>query len=120
VESKYRNASGYRVRKGNPMCRIDTALVARLIATQFPDWSDLASYRLRRAAVTTGCFTSATGWWSGCPARQLMRRRSKKEQRWLPNLAPGLAISSSARGDLNAVFRVPFSTIFHCIALEKR
>jgi hypothetical protein len=83
----------HRVRKGNLMSEIDTALVARLIATQFPDWSDLPVLPVETGCCDNRMFHLGDRMVVRLPSAEAYAVQVEKERRWLPNLAPALPLT---------------------------
>jgi aminoglycoside phosphotransferase (APT) family kinase protein len=97
-----------------PEIDTDAALASRLVAAQFPQWSELPVTRVE--AVSTDNDLYRIG---GHLAARLPRRRSAvaaiaKEHEWLPRLAPGLPMDVPlpvARGEAAHGYPFPWSVV---------
>jgi len=71
---------------------IDTALVRRLIATQFPEWADLAIRPVEFGGWDNRTFHLGAAMTVRLPSAAHYAEQVAKEQRWLPVLAPQLPL----------------------------
>ncbi|PZV33213.1 aminoglycoside phosphotransferase family protein [Mesorhizobium kowhaii] len=71
---------------------IDTALVSRLIATQFPQWKDLAIRPVEFGGCDNRTFHLGGEMTVRLPSAADYSRQVEKEHRWLPRLAPLLPL----------------------------
>jgi len=71
---------------------IDTALVASLIADQFPQWANLPIERLPSAGTDHAMYRLADDMVVRLPRIRDVARQVETEQRWLPRLAPQLPL----------------------------
>jgi len=71
---------------------IDAALVARLIAAQFPQWADLPIVKAPSAGTDHAIYRLADDMVVRLPRIPGAARQVDKEQRWLPHLAPQLPL----------------------------
>ena len=67
---------------------IDTALVARLIGSQFPQWSGLPIYPAEPNGWDNRTFRLGPDLLVRLPSAEGYAAQVRKEQRWLPLLAP--------------------------------
>ncbi|MGW8768146.1 aminoglycoside phosphotransferase family protein [Streptomyces sp. NPDC055815] len=72
--------------------RIDTALVERLIAAQFPDWAGLPVREVDSAGTDNAMFRLGDEYAVRLPKADWATGQAEKEQRWLPRLAPHLTL----------------------------
>ncbi|MFH8838583.1 aminoglycoside phosphotransferase family protein [Streptomyces sp. NPDC017868] len=72
--------------------RIDTALVERLIAAQFPDWAGLPVREVDSAGTDNAMFRLGDELAVRLPKADWAEGQAEKEQRWLPHLAPHLPL----------------------------
>ncbi|AJF66555.1 aminoglycoside phosphotransferase family protein [Streptomyces vietnamensis] len=72
--------------------RIDTALVERLIAAQFPDWAGLPVREVDSAGTDNAMFRLGDEFAVRLPKADWAEGQAEKEQRWLPHLAPHLTL----------------------------
>ncbi|MFI0929834.1 aminoglycoside phosphotransferase family protein [Streptomyces sp. NPDC021012] len=72
--------------------RIDTALVERLIAAQFPDWAGLPVREVDSAGTDNAVFRLGDELAVRLPKADWAEGQAEKEQRWLPHLAPHLPL----------------------------
>jgi aminoglycoside phosphotransferase (APT) family kinase protein len=75
---------------------IDTDLVRRLIAGQFPEWADLPVRPVELQGVDNRTFRLGTRLTVRLPSAEGYRPQAAKEQRWLPVLAPRLPLAIPA------------------------
>ena len=68
----------------------DASLVRRLIAAQFPEWADLPVRRLASAGTDNALYRLGTTMLVRLPRIHWAAEDVRKEQRWLPELAPHL------------------------------
>jgi len=71
---------------------IDESLVARLLATQFPDWAALPLARISPGGWDNRTFRLGTDMLVRIPSAPAYALQIEKEQRWLPQLAPRLPL----------------------------
>lgn len=71
---------------------IDTALVSRLVATQFPRWKDLAVRPVASGGWDNRTFRLGDDMLVRLPSAAAYSLQVEKEQRWLPRLAPLLPL----------------------------
>ncbi|MGW4704033.1 aminoglycoside phosphotransferase family protein [Streptomyces sp. NPDC004285] len=71
---------------------IDTALVERLIAAQFPDWAGLPVRVVDSAGTDNAMFRLGDAHAVRLPKADWAVGQAEKEQRWLPHLAPHLTL----------------------------
>jgi aminoglycoside phosphotransferase (APT) family kinase protein len=91
---------------------IDADLVARLIASQFPQWADLAVTPVERDGWDNSTFRLGPEMSVRMPTRAQDALSVDKEQRWLPLLARGLPLPIPrplARGEPGLGFPRPWS-----------
>jgi len=91
---------------------IDAALVARLIAAQFPQWADLPVVKLPSAGTDHAMYRLADDMVVRLPRIPRAADQVDREQRWLPHLAPHLPLQVPvplARGAPGQVFPMPWS-----------
>jgi aminoglycoside phosphotransferase (APT) family kinase protein len=69
-------------------------LVRRLIRSQFPDWSDLPLARLQTAGVDNVLFKLGDSLVVRLPREASSLEPLRKEQLWLPQLAPSLPLAT--------------------------
>ncbi|SEC81028.1 aminoglycoside phosphotransferase family protein [Streptomyces sp. TLI_105] len=72
--------------------RIDTALVERLIAAQFPAWAGLPVREVESAGTDNAMFRLGDEHAVRLPKSAWATGQAEKEQRWLPRLAPHLTL----------------------------
>jgi aminoglycoside phosphotransferase (APT) family kinase protein len=72
---------------------IDTELVRRLVAEQFPQWAGLPVCEIPSAGTDNAVFRLGKGMVVRLPRRPDGARQVDKEQRWLPLLAPRLPLT---------------------------
>ncbi|SCE96681.1 aminoglycoside phosphotransferase family protein [Micromonospora mirobrigensis] len=75
---------------------IDVALVRRLVAAQFPGWSDLDVRPVRAGGWDNRTFHLGDTMTVRLPSAPGYVPQVDKEQRWLPRLAPGLPLAVPA------------------------
>ena len=71
---------------------IDTALVSRLVATQFPRWKDLAVRPVASGGWDNRTFHLGDHMLVRLPSAAAYASQVEKEHRWLPRLAPLLPL----------------------------
>lgn len=71
---------------------IDTALVRRLIATQFPEWAQLPVQRVANEGWDNRTYHLGSDMTVRLPSGEGYAAQVEKEQRWLPILAPYLPL----------------------------
>lgn len=71
---------------------IDAALVARLIASQFPQWADLSVRPVEFGGWDNRTFHLGERMVARLPSRAAYAAQVEKEQRWLPQLAVSLPL----------------------------
>ncbi|MFI6420207.1 aminoglycoside phosphotransferase family protein [Streptomyces sp. NPDC050842] len=71
---------------------IDTALVERLIAAQFPEWAGLPVREVDSAGTDNAMFRLGDEFAVRLPKADWAAGQAAKEQRWLPHLAPHLPL----------------------------
>lgn len=71
---------------------IDSALVRRLVATQFPAWADLPVRRVRPGGWDHRTFRLGEALCVRLPSAHHYASQVNKEQHWLPRLAPQLPL----------------------------
>ncbi|KQX59388.1 MULTISPECIES: aminoglycoside phosphotransferase family protein [unclassified Streptomyces] len=76
----------------SPGPAIDTALVERLIAAQFPDWAGLPVREVDSAGTDNAMFRLGDELAVRLPKAAWSEGQAEKEQRWLPHLAPHLPL----------------------------
>jgi aminoglycoside phosphotransferase (APT) family kinase protein len=67
---------------------IDSTLVGRLVAAQFPEWADLSIERVGSAGTDNAIYRLGEDMAVRLPRRQKNTLQLEKERRWLPRLAP--------------------------------
>ncbi|MFF0477108.1 aminoglycoside phosphotransferase family protein [Streptomyces sp. NPDC004284] len=72
--------------------RVDTALVERLIAAQFPDWAGLPVREVDSAGTDNAMFRLGDEFAVRLPKADWAVGQAEKEQRWLPHIAPHLPL----------------------------
>jgi aminoglycoside phosphotransferase (APT) family kinase protein len=72
---------------------IDSTLVARLVAAQFPEWADLPIERVGSAGTDNTIYRLGEHMAVRLPRRQKNTVQLEKERRWLPRLAPLLPLA---------------------------
>ncbi|RWO74226.1 MAG: aminoglycoside phosphotransferase family protein [Mesorhizobium sp.] len=75
-----------------PEVTIDTALVSRLVATQFPRWKDLAVRPVASGGWDNRTFHLGDHMLVRLPSAAAYALQVEKEHRWLPRLAPLLPL----------------------------
>ncbi|WP_329621940.1 aminoglycoside phosphotransferase family protein [Streptomyces sp. NBC_01255] len=75
-----------------PSSLIDTALVERLIAAQFPEWAGLPVREVDSAGTDNAMFRLGDEFAVRLPKADWAAGQAAKEQRWLPHLAPHLPL----------------------------
>ncbi|MFE2723521.1 aminoglycoside phosphotransferase family protein [Kitasatospora sp. NPDC059327] len=75
---------------------IDEALVARLVAAQFPQWAGLPLVKVRSAGTDNAMYRLGTGLTVRLPRIPGAAGDIAKENRWLPFLAPHLPLTVPA------------------------
>jgi aminoglycoside phosphotransferase (APT) family kinase protein len=91
---------------------IDAALVARLIAAQFPQWANLPVVKLPSAGTDHAMYRLADDMVVRLPRMSAVARQVETEQRWLPHLAPHLPLQVPeplGRGVPGQGFPMPWS-----------
>lgn len=91
---------------------IDAALVARLVAAQFPQWADLPVVKAPSAGTDHAMFRLADDMVVRLPRIPGAARQVDTEQRWLPRLAPQLPLQVPVplgRGVPGQGFPMPWS-----------
>ncbi|MFI1654172.1 aminoglycoside phosphotransferase family protein [Streptomyces sp. NPDC020472] len=71
---------------------IDTGLVERLIAAQFPDWAGLPVREVDSAGTDNAMFRLGDEYAVRLPKAEWAAGQAEKEQKWLPRLAPHLTL----------------------------
>ncbi|MFF8836281.1 aminoglycoside phosphotransferase family protein [Streptomyces sp. NPDC015130] len=71
---------------------LDTALVARLVAAQFPEWAGLPVREVDSAGTDNAMFRLGDEFAVRLPKAEWSTGQAAKEQRWLPLLAPHLPL----------------------------
>ncbi|CAM5432299.1 aminoglycoside phosphotransferase family protein [Streptomyces tanashiensis] len=71
---------------------IDTTLVERLIAAQFPEWAGLPVREVNSAGTDNAMFRLGDEFAVRLPKADWAAGQAEKEQRWLPHLAPHLPL----------------------------
>jgi aminoglycoside phosphotransferase (APT) family kinase protein len=71
----------------------DASLVRRLLATQFPQWSDLPIERIQSAGTDNAIYRLGDDMAVRLPRIHWATAQPEKEQRWLPKLAPHLPLA---------------------------
>ena len=71
---------------------IDASLVRRLLAEQFPRWSDLPIRAVRSTATVNAIYRLGDHLYARLPRVEEWARDLDKEWRWLPKLAPRLSL----------------------------
>ena len=71
---------------------IDAALVRRLVAEQFPQWSDLPISAVRSTATVNAIYRLGDHLYARLPRVEAWAKDLDKEWRWLPKLAPRLSL----------------------------
>ncbi|MFC9393067.1 aminoglycoside phosphotransferase family protein [Streptomyces sp. NPDC057027] len=71
---------------------VDTALVERLIAAQFPAWAGLPVREVDSAGTDNAMFRLGDDYAVRLPKADWAAGQAEKEQRWLPHLAPHLTL----------------------------
>jgi len=92
--------------------RIDTALVARLITDQFPQWAKLPIVELPSAGTDHAMYRLGDDKVVRLPRMPSVARQVDTEQRWLPRLAPQLPLQVPiplGRGVPGQGFPMPWS-----------
>ena len=74
------------------MTELDSALVSRLIAAQFPEWSDLAISAVEAGGWDNRMFHLGNRMVVRLPSAEAYAAQVEKEQHWLPMLAPSLPL----------------------------
>lgn len=72
---------------------IDEALVGDLIASQFPDWSDLPLTRVPSAGTDNALYQLGNDMVVRLPRMRSAARQATKDFEWLPELAPSLPLA---------------------------
>ncbi|MEU3688080.1 aminoglycoside phosphotransferase family protein [Streptomyces narbonensis] len=75
-----------------PSAPVDAALVARLIAAQFPEWAGLPVREVDSAGTDNLMFRLGDDFAVRLPKADWATGQTAKEQRWLPYLAPHLPL----------------------------
>jgi aminoglycoside phosphotransferase (APT) family kinase protein len=73
---------------------IDAPLVARLVATQFPQWGDLPLAEVRSAGTDNTIYRLGGGLAVRLPRHPGAVAEVARQQRWLPRLAPLLPLAA--------------------------
>lgn len=92
--------------------RIDTALVRRLVAAQFPQWADLPITPAVPQGWDNRTFRLGADVSARLPSAERYRPQVEKEHRWLPTLAPHLPLPIPvplARGSPGEGYPFPWS-----------
>jgi aminoglycoside phosphotransferase (APT) family kinase protein len=76
----------------NEKLPIDTELVRRLVATQFPQWKDLPIQLVASSGWDNKTFHLGNDMLVRMPSAEVYADQVKKEQYWLPKLAPFLPL----------------------------
>jgi len=71
---------------------IDTGLVRRLVAAQFPQWAELAVVSVAKSGVDNATYRLGDGMLVRLPRLPRWGGQVEREQRWLPRLAPHLPL----------------------------
>ncbi|SDO90961.1 Predicted kinase, aminoglycoside phosphotransferase (APT) family [Streptomyces sp. cf386] len=90
---------------------IDEALVARLVAEQFPRWGGLAVARVASAGTDNAMYRLGGDMVVRLPRLPGGARQIDKEHRWLPHLAPHLPLAVPtpvAKGEPGAGYALPW------------
>ncbi|MEV8431843.1 aminoglycoside phosphotransferase family protein [Streptomyces sp. HUAS 31] len=90
---------------------IDAALVARLVAEQFPEWGGLAVRRVRSAGTDNAMYRLGDDMVVRLPRLPGGARQVDTEHRWLPRLAPRLPLAVPvplAKGAPGAGYALPW------------
>ncbi|GHI89916.1 aminoglycoside phosphotransferase family protein [Streptomyces xanthophaeus] len=91
---------------------IDTALVERLVAAQFPAWAHLPVSKVRSAGTDNAMYRLGEDMAVRLPRVPDAARQVAKEQRWLPHFAPHLPLEVPVplgRGVAGEDFAMPWS-----------
>ncbi|MFI9271079.1 aminoglycoside phosphotransferase family protein [Kitasatospora sp. NPDC052896] len=72
---------------------IDESLVGRLVAAQFPQWTDLPVTKVRSAGTDNAMYRLGTDLAVRLPRTPGSAEQIGKENRWLPHLAPHLPLA---------------------------
>jgi aminoglycoside phosphotransferase (APT) family kinase protein len=91
---------------------VDAALVARLVAAQFPAWAALPVRRVRSTGTVNAIFRLGEELYARLPLLPHWAADLEREQRWLPRLAPRLPLrvpEPVARGEPDAAYPLPWS-----------
>ncbi|WP_411107922.1 aminoglycoside phosphotransferase family protein [Streptomyces sp. c-19] len=91
---------------------IDTALVERLVAGQFPEWADLPVRAVASAGTDNAMFRLGDDLVVRLPRVPYAAHHVEKEQRWLPLLAPHLPLDVPVpvgRAGASEEFPLPWS-----------
>ncbi|MGA5197436.1 aminoglycoside phosphotransferase family protein [Streptomyces exfoliatus] len=91
---------------------IDTPLVERLVAGQFPEWAGLPVRAVASAGTDNAMFRLGDDLVVRLPRVPYAARHVEKEQRWLPLLAPHLALDVPVpvgRAEASEPFPLPWS-----------
>lgn len=75
---------------------IDADLVRRLLATQFPEWSDLPLQRVESAGTDNALYRLGSNMVVRLPRIDWAISQIEREYRWLPKLAPHLPLAIPA------------------------
>jgi aminoglycoside phosphotransferase (APT) family kinase protein len=70
----------------------DVSLVRRLLAGQFPEWSELAIEPVESAGTDNAIYRVGDDLAARLPRVERVTRQVEKEHRWLPRLAPNLPL----------------------------
>lgn len=92
--------------------RIDAALVRRLLAAQFPHWSDMEIRPVAAPGMDNMTYRLGEGLSVRLPRFERWVGQVDREQYWLPRLAPRLPVAVSqplARGEPGAGYPFPWS-----------
>ena len=103
-----------------PAMAIDTALVRRLVATQFPQWASLPIVPIEPGGWDNRTFRLGGALSVRLPSGPAYVPQAEKEQRWLPRLAPHLPLPipvSLAQGRPDDLYPWPWS-IYCCLGGE--
>ncbi len=97
---------------GDPVPRLDEALVQRLLAAQFPHWAVLPVRKVRPGGWDNRTFRLGDGLSVRLPSARHYVAAVEKEQLWLPRLAPHLPLPIPvpvARGEPGEGYPFPWS-----------
>lgn len=99
-------------RSDSDAAQVDAGVVARLVASQFPEWAGLPVTPVDKSGVDNATFRLGDALSVRLPRYRRWVGQVEREQRWLPHLAPHLPLpvpTPVARGEAGCGYPYPWS-----------